>query len=102
MKRHTWATRLVLLELLHQPDRRYGLEIAKALGIQGGTLYPALARLEAAGFLTSGWEDDDDASANGRPPRRYYRLTAEGAQEAEAVRAEIPSTFRLLGEGAGA
>jgi DNA-binding PadR family transcriptional regulator len=49
-----------------------------------GTLYKALARLEAFGLLTSRWEDA--AAAEGRPRRRLYELTAEGARVAGAAR----------------
>src|SRR3712207_9298297 len=46
-----------------------------------GTLYKALGRLEEFGLLTSRWEDA--AAAEGRPRRRLYVLTAEGARVAE-------------------
>lgn len=58
---------------------RYGLEIAKATGLKSGTMYPSLARLEEAGILASRWEDVD-ARTVGRPRRRLYSLTAEGAR----------------------
>jgi PadR family transcriptional regulator PadR len=43
-----------------------------------GTLYKALSRLEREGFLASRWEDPTEAAADGRPRRRFYRLTLEG------------------------
>jgi PadR family transcriptional regulator, regulatory protein PadR len=46
-----------------------------------GTLYKALARLEELGLLASRWEDA--AAAEGRPRRRLYELTGQGAQVAE-------------------
>jgi PadR family transcriptional regulator PadR len=51
-----------------------------------GTLYKALARLEEFGLLTSQWEDG--AAAEGRPRRRLYELTKQGAEVAERTRAE--------------
>ena len=45
-----------------------------------GTLYKALARLEELGLLASRWEDP--ALADGRPRRRLYELTGEGARVA--------------------
>ena len=51
-----------------------------------GTLYKALARLEEFGLLTSRWEDA--AAAEGRPRRRLYELTGEGARVAERSAAE--------------
>src|SRR5512132_2771598 len=43
-----------------------------------GTLYKALDRLERAGFLGSRWEDPRLAARDGRPRRRFYRVTLEG------------------------
>jgi len=50
-----------------------------------GTLYKALGRLEDLGLLASRWEDP--ASVQGRPPRRLYRLTAQGTEAATAASA---------------
>jgi PadR family transcriptional regulator, regulatory protein PadR len=46
-----------------------------------GTLYKALSRLEEFGLLTSRWEDA--ATVEGRPRRRLYELTNQGARVAE-------------------
>jgi PadR family transcriptional regulator len=43
-----------------------------------GTLYKALTRLEHQSYLASRWEDPLAAAAEGRPRRRFYRLTLEG------------------------
>jgi PadR family transcriptional regulator PadR len=51
-----------------------------------GTLYKALSRLEEFGLLTSRWEDA--AAAEGRPRRRLYELTGEGARAARSALAE--------------
>ena len=51
-----------------------------------GTLYKALGRLEAFGLLASRWEDA--AAAEGRPRRRLYELTGQGAQAAERALAD--------------
>jgi PadR family transcriptional regulator len=37
-----------------------------------------LTRLERQGYLASRWEDPLAAAAEGRPRRRFYRLTLEG------------------------
>lgn len=50
-----------------------------------GTLYKALGRLEELGLLISRWEDV--AAVEGRPRRRLYALTGEGARVAERSRA---------------
>ena len=54
-----------------------------------GTLYKALGRLEELGLLTSRWEDP--AVAEGRPRRRLYDVTGEGAH---AVR-QAPAPARV-------
>jgi PadR family transcriptional regulator, regulatory protein PadR len=54
-----------------------------------GTLYKALARLEAFGLLASRWEDAE--AVEGRPRRRLYELTGEGARVAEAAVREEPA-----------
>jgi PadR family transcriptional regulator PadR len=80
--RMTIPTQLVLQVLLADLDEeRYGYEIGEAAGLASGTVHPILARLEGAGWLASRWEDVDSKAA-GRPARRYYRLTAGGAQSA--------------------
>ena len=62
-----------------------------------GTLYKALGRLEQFGMLTSRWEDA--AAAEGRPRRRLYELTSQGAHMAEqaAAASPRPATRRLPG-----
>jgi PadR family transcriptional regulator PadR len=71
---------------------RFGFDIMQATGLTSGTVYPALERLEAAGYLKSKWEDAADAHAAGRPARRYFTLTAAGAT---ALRAAL-AKFRAL------
>ena len=56
---------------------RYGYDLMKASGLPSGTLYPMLSRLQDQGLVTSAWEA---AEADGRPPRRYYRLTGDGIE----------------------
>ena len=78
----TIPTQLVLRALLADPSRElYGVEIGDAAGLPSGTVHPILARLEAAGWIESRWEDVDPSVA-GRPARRYYRVTTDGAVQA--------------------
>jgi PadR family transcriptional regulator PadR len=59
-----------------------------------GTLYKALDRLERAGYLASRWEDPQLAADDGRPRRRFYRMTLTGeAVLAEAISAEREDTL---------
>ena len=54
-----------------------------------GTLLPALRRLEMEvnGFLESWWGEDPEGN-----PRRYYRLTPKGMDEAGLARARWAQT----------
>lgn len=85
----------------------YGFEIMRATGLPSGTVYPLLRRLEAAGHLSSSWEDAETAHEEGRPPRRYYSATAEGkaalAEARERIRTQqaLFGTDGLVGDGAG-
>ena len=86
--RMTIPTQLVLEALLQDPERElYGLEIGELADLRSGTVHPILARLEGVGWLTSRWEEVDP-QVEGRPPRRYYRLTAEGLTAAKAALAK--------------
>jgi DNA-binding PadR family transcriptional regulator len=79
--RMTIPTQLVLHALLVKPQRElYGLEICQAAGFPSGTIHPILARLERVGWLVSRWEDANP-QVEGRPRRRYYKLTPEGIDE---------------------
>src|ERR1700759_2140305 len=73
---------LILKALQHEP--RHGLGIADRiqqmshdiLRVEQGSLYPALYRLEAQGWITASW----GVSENKRRAR-YYRLTARGRKQ---------------------
>lgn len=83
--RMSLTTLLVLRELLTAAQgERYGLEIAQATGIAGGSMYPILKRLTAVGWTSDRTEDTDPVTAR-RPARRYYRLTPEGRDRALAA-----------------
>lgn len=73
----------------------YGFDVIEATGLPSGTVYPALGRLERDGLVRSAWEDDAAAHAEGRPARRYYRVTAAGqrslAEAREYFRALLPT-----------
>jgi DNA-binding PadR family transcriptional regulator len=83
--RMTLAIQLVLRALLERPTHEmYGLQIGQAAGLASGTIHPILARLERIGWLESRWEDSDPRES-GRPRRRYYRLSHEGAERARTA-----------------
>jgi PadR family transcriptional regulator, regulatory protein PadR len=78
----------------------YGYDLMKAAKLPSGTLYPMLARLQQDGLVESEWEAQRE-EAGGRPPRRYYRLTAEGLRVArlELAQAAARSPARQAGYG---
>jgi PadR family transcriptional regulator PadR len=74
-------------------EPRYGFELMQRTRLPSGTLYPILARLEEAGWLQSAWEKIDPSQAQ-RPARRFYRITAEGAQIARLELAALSTRLR--------
>lgn len=80
------------LRLDRSAGQFHGYELLKELEppegggriLNNSTLYRALRRFEGFGLVESGWETTEEAAALGREgrPRRYYRLTADGAREA--------------------
>ena len=90
----TAAKAKVLEDLLRKPEEpHYGYGLMRNTGVKSGSLYPILEQVERAGWLTSRWESIDERQ-EGRPPRRWYRLTAEGLRAAptavdEFARAQV-------------
>lgn len=80
---------------------RYGYDLMKAARLPSGTLYPMLARLQDQGLVTSRWEAQPGAA--GRPPRKYYQLTTEGARTArlELAHASRAAASRAVRPAAG-
>ena len=80
--RHTQLLRGVLdlcLLAVIEEGPAYGYEMTKRLRARGlaivgeGSIYPLLGRLERDGLV-----ETYRAASNGGPPRKYYRLSAEG------------------------
>lgn len=98
--RLTLPTATVLAGIEH--GLRYGFDLIEASGLRAGTVYPILRRLEEAGLIVGSWEAVSLSRAEGRPPRRYYRLTSAGQgklEEAEARYPGVARTFRGSGRG---
>lgn len=103
--RMTLTTQAVLRAFLDNPAvARYGLEVGALTGLPSGTVHPILARLENCRWLESSWEDIDPAQ-EGRPRRRFYRLSDEGLvagrhalAEVSAARTRLTSRLRPIGE----
>lgn len=95
--RMTLPTQLVLRAFLARPAREmYGLEICGEAGLPSGTIHPILARLEHLGWLESHWEEIRPEEV-GRPKRRYYQLTKDGAESARIALAQAPTSATSLG-----
>ena len=67
-----------------------------ATGLPHGTVYPILRRLEEKGAITGRWESEEEARADRRPPRRYYRLTPRGVEAAELALERFPMLGRIM------
>ena len=74
---------------------RHGFDIIDVTGLPGGTVYPALGRLETEGCVSSRWEDPAIAQQEGRPPRRYYELRPAGERRLEQTLRELRALERL-------
>ena len=82
------------------PGDLHGLGIARrieqltrgAFEVKAGSLFPALYRMEHAGWLTSAWGESDT-----RRRARYYQLTARGRRQLETETAEWRKVVAALG-----
>jgi PadR family transcriptional regulator, regulatory protein PadR len=79
----TLAAALVLQAIAR--GHRYGFEIVDVTGYPTGTVYPALRRLEHAGYVHSRWEAERRAFSEARPQRRYYEIAAAGRRALAAA-----------------
>lgn len=86
----------VISAFLEDPQaKRYGAELIRATHLQSGTLYPILARLERNGWLVS-QKEAIDPKKEGRPARRYYELSPDGAAPMRQARAEIHEALKKI------
>jgi DNA-binding PadR family transcriptional regulator len=74
----------------------YGFHVMEVTGLPSGTVYPAMRRLERDRLILSQWEKQSVADAEGRPPRKYYKLTALGRSTLEASRRRYPLLAKLV------
>jgi PadR family transcriptional regulator, regulatory protein PadR len=93
---------LLILSLLSK-DELYGYEIGKRIAeksedlinLKEGSLYPALHILEKNGLVTGYW-----VTQEGKPSRKYYKITAKGqeelAEEKENWRSFVSAVGRIL------
>ena len=89
---------LILRTLLFGPS--HGHSIAKhiqrtsedILQVETGSLYPALHRLQARGWIEASWEQSDRGKR-----AKYYRLTRRGRKELAAARSKWDMFARAMG-----
>jgi transcriptional regulator len=62
------------------------------LQVETGSLYPALYRLEARGWITASWELSDKGKR-----ARYYRITAKGRAQLAAEQSKWEAFARAMG-----
>jgi PadR family transcriptional regulator, regulatory protein PadR len=62
-------------------------------GLASGSLYPMLARLEQAGWLTRG-KENIDPHTEGRPPRLHYTITGAAVTAARLQLATLSDQYR--------
>jgi DNA-binding PadR family transcriptional regulator len=87
LSRITPATLDVLAVLVWSPDDLHGFALAKVAGRPTGSVYLILNRLEEAGMVESYWEPVN-TQTEGRPRRRFYRLTPDGLGAAREILTE--------------
>lgn len=92
----TQITALVLRAI--DAGHRYGFDVMEACGLPSGTVYPALRRLERAGWVAAHWEDEETAREAGRPARKLYALTEDGRIRLPEADGVLAARRRLLGE----
>ncbi len=74
---------------------RYGFDIMDITGLPSGTVYPALRRLEQAGFISSKWESGAVAEREQRPARKNYSVSTKGEAALEAAFERYPLLERM-------
>lgn len=90
---------LSTLTVLHAVSAgcRYGFDVIDATGLQSGTVYRALSKLEERGLLRSKWEPANEALREKRPRRKYYEVTSLGVGELAASRKQLLTLAALAG-----
>lgn len=89
---------LILRTLLFGPS--HGHAVAKhiqrtsndLLQVETGSLYPALHRLEAQGWIAASWEQSDLGKR-----AKFYRLTPRGRRQLETARTRWETFARAMG-----
>lgn len=91
---------LLILRTLARGGEMHGYEIAsfikrvsdEVLKVEEGSLYPALQRMLAKGWVTAEW-----GTTEGNRRARYYKLTAVGRKQLEAEVSQFERVMAAIG-----
>jgi transcriptional regulator len=89
---------LILQTLQWRPQHGYGISQSirgrsgEVLQVETGSLYPALHRLEARGWVAASWELSDKGKR-----ARFYRLTPRGRQQLATQQSQWEAFSRAMG-----
>lgn len=91
---------LIILSSLTDGEK-YGYEITKKVSgltngtiqLKEGSLYPALHKLESKGLVEGRWVQQEQ----GKPGRKYYRLTDEGLMTVKQEKEKWKSFIGVMG-----
>lgn len=98
----TVPTLQILDVLLSDPGRSdwFAFELCRQTRLASGTVTQLMFRLERWGWVASRWEDAVVAHGDGRPRRRFYRLTSLGRRSAvQLMRQRLPGLMRWSPDG---
>jgi DNA-binding PadR family transcriptional regulator len=93
---------LILLALIRLGPEAYGVSIAREIEekrkrpVALGSIYAALDRLHAKGFVTSTL--GEATPERGGRAKRYFRVTAAGLREARAIRQALIGMWQGIPE----
>jgi PadR family transcriptional regulator, regulatory protein PadR len=96
---------MVLLALVRLRDDAYGVPISREIEaasgreVAVGSVYAALARLEAKSLVAS--ELGEATPERGGRAKRYFRITAKGLREIRGTRRALTNLWRGLPQLAG-
>ena len=76
----------------HAISRHIQRTSEELLQVETGSMYPALHRLEAKGWISAEWALSDKGKR-----ARYYRLTALGRRQLESERSKWQAFARAIG-----
>lgn len=95
------AEQMIIAVIFQSSSSLHGRAISEEIEVRSeghfslppGTLYPALKRLAGKkGCIVGTWESLEDAAAEGRPRRQYWKLTDRG----RAAYSEIVKLYEIM------